>query len=84
MTDETTGPQDVFTGPMGAVVTRRVRSMTFLAASTFTSIAFMFPSGEATAAAPATPTYPALLEIENLKSFRLLTGSAIVTFYANT
>jgi hypothetical protein len=83
ISEEQIGPTDVFTGPMASAVTRRVKSMKFITASTFTSISFMFTSGEALAASATAPTYPAILEIENIKSFRLLTGSAIVVFYSN-
>jgi hypothetical protein len=81
-TDEA-GPQDVFTGPMAAVITRRVKRMFILSNATFTSMAYMFPSGEALAVPTTTPTYPALTELRNIKSFRLLTGSALVVFYAS-
>lgn len=77
------GPTDVFNGAMASVITRRVKKMTVIANCTFTSLSFMFPSGEAQAAAPTAPTYPALTEFINVKSFRLATGTVLVTFYAN-
>jgi hypothetical protein len=84
ISEEQLGPTDVFTGPMATAITRRVKSMKVITNVTFTSLSFIFTSGEAQAVNPATSiTYPALFEFENIKSFRLLTGSAIVVFYSN-
>jgi hypothetical protein len=80
---EDAGPTDVFTGPMATAITRRVKCMKFITNATFTTLTFMFTSGESQAVAPTGPTYPALFELGDIKTFRLLTGSAVVTFYAN-
>jgi len=80
---EEQGPTSVFNGPMGAASTRLAKSITFLAASTFTSLTFMYDAAEPGAANPNVPTYPVLSQIRDVKSFRLLTGACVVIFYAN-
>jgi len=79
--NEDRGPTSIFSGAMAAVTTRNVKSMRFLAASTFTSLTFMYDAADPNQVNPNVPTYPALAEINDVKSFRLLTGAIEVNFY---
>jgi hypothetical protein len=80
---EETGPTDIFTGAMASVITRRVKRIQVMVACTFTTLTFMYPSGEAQATSATAPTYPPLAEIRDVKTFRLATGTVLVTFYAD-
>lgn len=76
------GPVEFWDGPMGAVVTRKVKLLKVVEEATFTSLTMQFPATPATAGAanPSTMTFPALAEIRDVASFRLLTGSIQVIY----
>lgn len=77
------GPVEFWNGPMGAVVVRKTKVINVLADATFTTLTMQFSATPATAGAanPSALTFPALAEIRDVASFRLLTGS-IQTIYA--
>ncbi len=88
MADEDLGPTEFFQGPMVNTVTRNVKLIKMLANSTFAAggLVMMYP-----AAAPVAPdaiapssitSFPAFIEIEDVKSFKLATGSIQVIYYA--
>lgn len=71
------GPTEFWDGPMGAVVARKTKLIKVVETATFTTLTMQFPATPATAGAadPNALTYPALAEIRDVASFRLLTGS---------
>jgi hypothetical protein len=75
------GPMDVFSGAMATAITRNIKKIEVIEDATFTTLDFMFPSGEAQAADPTDPTYPALTKLFDIKQFRLATGMVLATFY---
>lgn len=78
------GPTDLFTGPMASAINRRVKKMLIVTNATFTApLTFMYTSGEGQAVTASGITFPALLVLNDIKSFRLLTGTALVVFYAD-
>lgn len=75
------GPTDVFSGAMGAAVTRKVKCIRIIATAAFTSLSFQFPASTAGAAGPETiAAYPALFELYDVASFRLASGSIQVIY----
>lgn len=76
------GPVEFWDGPMGAVVTRKTKVIKVMEEATFTTLTMQFPATPATsgAANPNALTYPALAEIRDVASFRLLTGSIQVIY----
>lgn len=76
------GPVEFWDGPMAAVVTRKVKLLKVLEDATFTSLTMQFPATPATtgAANPSAIAFPALAEIRDVASFRLLTGSIQVIY----
>jgi hypothetical protein len=69
----------VFSGAMGAPVTRKC-DLQVLENAIFTTLVLSFTSSQAGQAATTAPTYPALMVLENVKSFQLASGSIIVAF----
>lgn len=79
---ESDGACDIFTGAMATAVTRYATKIKILADATFTTLTFKFPGGEVQAANPNAITYLAASSIEllDVKTFKLLTGSIMVYF----
>jgi hypothetical protein len=69
----------VFSGAMGADVARPC-DMQVIEAATFTTLELQFTSNQTGQAAATAPIYPALFVFENVKKFRLASGSVAVAF----
>lgn len=67
---------------MATGITRFAQKIKILEDATFTTLTFKFPGGETQAANPNAVTYlaAASIELEEVKTFRLLTGSIMVWF----
>lgn len=79
---ESPGSCDIFTGPMSTAVTRFALKIKILEDAVFTTLTFRFPGGETQAANPNVVTYlaGASIELLEVKTFRLLSGSIMVQF----
>lgn len=83
MIEALTGPQDVFNSTSGTIV-RKVKTLRILseAGATFTTLTFMFPSGDAGAVANgAGVTFSSNIDLHNVKSFLVATGAVLAIFY---
>lgn len=78
----TTGPVAAFDGTMSAPVVRDVTALVIVEETVFTSLVPMFPATETGAVALTEPTYPPLMEIQNIKSFQVATGAVLAYFRA--
>lgn len=86
MISELTGPSAVFSGPMGAdsdFTKGLITAIEIIQAATFTTLVFQFPAVATGQTATTGPTYPPLMVLRHVKTFRLLTG-AIRVFYRAT
>ena len=79
MSSPAEGFNAVFSGAMGAPVTRTC-DLQVLQDAIFTVLVLGFTSNQAGQSATTAPTYPALIVLENVKSFQLASGSVIVAF----
>jgi hypothetical protein len=79
MSSPAEGFNAVFSGAMGAAVTRKC-DLQVLEDAVFSTLVLGFTSDQTGQAATTTPTYPALMVLENVKSFKLASGSVIVAF----
>lgn len=77
------GPVEFWKGAMAAVITRKTKVIIVMETAVFTTLTMQFPATPATTGAvnPSTLTFPALAEIRDVASFRLLSGS-IQTIYS--
>jgi hypothetical protein len=86
--DSNLGATEFFQGAMANTVAKNTKKIKMLANSTFAAggLVMMFQAAPAAPDALAQPSsitsFPALAEIENVKSFKLLTGSIQVIYYA--
>lgn len=83
----TLGPTEFFTGPMGSVITKKVKMIKIVADAIFTTLTMQFPGvtvGNGIVN-PSTLTFlaAARYEIEDVASFRLLSGSIQVIYAHN-
>lgn len=76
------GSCSIFTGAMSATIARYATRIKILEDATFENLTFQFDGGEAQQASPEVVTYlaAASIELEEVKSFKLDTGSIMVWF----
>lgn len=80
MLSNMTGPIAAFSGAMGATCSRPATCIEVVENAVFGVLTLEFPTVQAGQAAMTAPTYPALFKILNVKSFKLNSGSILVSF----
>lgn len=83
------GPVAIFSGAMDTTIERNVRQIRMIEDSIFATLQYQFTYANAdesaiedTAADASGVTFPALLKIQNVKSFKLTSGTVEVVFAA--
>lgn len=84
----TLGPTEFFTGPMSAVITRKVKMIKIVADAIFTTLTMQFPGTPTVGNGVVNPntltfTSNSSYWIEDVASFRLLSGSIQVIYAHN-
>lgn len=76
------GPTEFWDGPMAGPLVRKTKVLRVIEDATFTVLTMQFPATPATtgAADPTDISYPATMEIRDVASFQLLTGSIQVIY----
>jgi hypothetical protein len=80
MQSKMTGPLAVFDDSMTTPVDRPVTAIQIIEETTFSVLEFMFPAETQEGVAPTSVAFPPLFMLENVKSFQIADGSALVAF----